>query len=59
MDELIGRILEPLLRRFVKNFKRDQLSLSFMKGRGVMKNMVINVEEINQFLDGQPVRVDV
>jgi hypothetical protein len=31
MDELIARTFEPLLKKFIVNFKREQLNLSFMK----------------------------
>lgn len=31
MDDLISRVLEPILQRFLTNFKREQLTVSFMK----------------------------
>lgn len=47
MEDWLGLTFRPVLARFVANYHEKQLSLSFLKGKGVMRDVVLNVDEVN------------
>lgn len=55
MEDLLNRVLNPILGRFLANKEKPNLKLNFLKGRGVMRNLVFNTEEINKLLQDAPV----
>lgn len=55
MEDLLNRVLNPILGRFLANKEKPNLKLNFLKGRGVMRNLVFNTEEINKLLHDAPV----
>ena len=55
MEELLVGFFEGTLKKYIIDFSREQLNLSFLKGQGGMENLSVNCEEINQILEGYPV----
>ena len=47
MESLLLSIISQYLKDYVNNFKRDQVSLNFLRGQGVIRNLDINVGAIN------------
>ena len=53
MDSLVISIISKYLKDFVNNFRPEQITLNFLGGQGVMRNLDINVQHINEaFLQG-------
>lgn len=48
MESLLLSIISQYLKDYVNNFKRDQVSLNFLRGQGVIRNLDINVGAINE-----------
>jgi N-terminal region of Chorein or VPS13 len=48
MESLLLSIISQYLKDYVNNFKRDQVSLNFLRGQGVIRNLDINVAAINE-----------
>lgn len=55
MEDLLNRVLDPILGRFLANKQKPNMKLNFLKGRGVMRNLVFDAEEINKLLEDAPV----
>lgn len=55
MDQIIGGLMETTLKKFIQDFKREQANISILKGRGVLRNLVVKCEEINQYMTHLPV----
>lgn len=57
MDNWLSQTFQPLLQKYVKNYSKEQLKISFLKGKGVMRNVSLNVEELNAlpFMEETPV----
>ena len=48
MESLLLSIISQYLKDYVNNFKREQVSLNFLRGQGVIRNLDINVDPINE-----------
>jgi hypothetical protein len=59
MEDWLGLTFRPLLARFVANYSKEQVSLSFLKGKGAMRDVILNVAEVNALpvVQASPVRV--
>lgn len=59
MEDWLGLAFRPLLAKYVSNFSKDQLSVSLLKGKGHMHDVVLDVAEINALpaVQASPVRV--
>ncbi|CAM9667386.1 unnamed protein product, partial [Choristocarpus tenellus] len=55
MESFVIGLLSKYLRQYVLGFKREQLSLSFLKGKGEMRDLEVNCEAINDLLTNVPV----
>ena len=48
MESLLLSIISQYLKDYVNNFTREQVSLNFLRGQGVIRNLDINVDPINE-----------
>ena len=48
MESLLLSVISQYLKDYVNNFTREQVSLNFLRGQGVIKNLDINVDAINE-----------
>lgn len=58
MEDWLGLTFRPLLAKYVENYSKQQLQLNFLKGKGVMREVVLNVTEVNALpaVQASPVR---
>lgn len=56
MESIIQSIVIKYLKEFVNNFRKEQISVNFLRGQGVINDLDINVDAINDavFLNGSP-----
>lgn len=59
MEDWLGLAFRSLLAKYVSNFSKDQLSVSLLKGKGHMHDVILDVAEINALpaVQASPVRV--
>lgn len=50
MESLLLSVISEYLKDYVNNFTREQVSLNFLRGQGVIRNLDINVDAINELL---------
>lgn len=48
MDSLLISIVSKYLKEYVNNFRKEQITLNFLGGQGVMRDLDLNVEHINE-----------
>lgn len=59
MEDWLGLTFRPLLAKYLVNGAgKEQLKLSLLKGKGVMRDVVLNVAEVNALpaVQASPVR---
>lgn len=56
MDSFLSQTLQPLLQQYIENYSKEQIKINFLKGKGVMRNIVLNVDEINARLPPEAYR---
>lgn len=56
MESIILSLLSSYLKDYVNNFKKENISVNFLRGNGVIKDLDINVDAINEavFQSGAP-----
>jgi hypothetical protein len=56
MESILLSIVSSYLKEYVKNFRKEQISMNFLRGQGVIKDLDINVDAINDtiFQSGAP-----
>jgi N-terminal region of Chorein or VPS13 len=53
MESLVISIISKYLKDFVNNFRPEQITVNFLGGQGVMRDLDLNVQHINDsFLQG-------
>lgn len=53
MESLVISIISKYLKDFVNNFRPEQITVNFLGGQGVMRDLDLNVQHINEaFLQG-------
>jgi hypothetical protein len=50
MESLVLSILSKYLNDYVNNFRREQVSMNFLRGQGVIRDIDINVDAINEYV---------
>ena len=54
MESLISSIISKYLKDYVNNFRPEQVTVNFLSGQGVMRDLDLNVQYINDsFLQAQ------
>jgi hypothetical protein len=48
MESLVISIISKYLKDFVNNFRPEQINVNFLGGQGVMRNLDLNVQHINE-----------
>jgi hypothetical protein len=48
MESLVLSIVAKYLKDYVNNFRKDQISVNFLRGQGVIRDLDINVDAINE-----------
>ena len=56
MESIILSVIQSYLKDYVNNFRKEQISLNFLRGKGSLTNLDINVDVINDliFASGAP-----
>ena len=56
MESILLSVISSYLKDYVNNFRKEQISLNFLRGHGVIKDLDINVDAINDtiFQSGAP-----
>ena len=56
METLLLSIISSYLKDYVNNFRKEQISVNFLRGHGVIRDLDINVDAINDsiFQAGAP-----
>ena len=55
MESLVSSIISKYLKIYVNNFHKEQVSMNFLRGHGVIRDLDLNVDEINDLLmSGSP-----
>ena len=47
MDNWLSQTFQPLLQQYVANYSKEQVKVNFLKGKGLMRHVVLNVDELN------------
>ena len=50
MESLVLSIISSYLKNYVNNFRKEQISLNFLRGQGVITDLDLNVDEINNIV---------
>lgn len=50
MESLITSIISKYLKDYLNNFKKESISMNFLGGKGVIKDLDINVDAINELV---------
>ena len=53
MESIIQSIITKYLKEFVNNFRKEQISVNFLRGQGVIHDLDINVDAINEAIFSQ------
>ena len=56
MESLILSFVSNYLKEYVNNFRKEQISMNFLRGHGVIHNLDINVDVINDSLSNSSAR---
>jgi N-terminal region of Chorein or VPS13 len=49
-DRILHQVLGKYLQLFIKNYSRETMQVSILKGTGTMNNVVLNEDCIQEFL---------
>ena len=52
MESIILNIVQGYLKDYVNNFRKEQVSLNFLRGQGELRDLDINVDAINDLVFG-------
>ena len=47
MESLLLSIISSYLKDYVNNFRKEQISVNFLRGQGVMRDIDVNVAMVN------------
>ena len=47
MESLVSSIISKYLKDYVNNFRPEQVTVNFLSGQGVMRDLDLNVQYIN------------
>jgi len=50
MESLVLSLISKYLKEYVNNFRKEQVSIDFLRGQGVMRDLDINVDAINDLI---------
>lgn len=50
MESLLLSVISSYLKDYVNNFRREQISVNFLRGQGVIRDLDINVDALNELV---------
>lgn len=50
MESILLSLFSSYFKKYVNNFRKEQFSLNFLRGQGVIKNLDLNVDAVNELV---------